>query len=83
MRAKIGVMTERTKQEQAVVANLADAGCDKEQIEQFMDFLKSGRKEAGLSLLAKHRRFLLDCYHADQKKIDCLDYLIYKMNQNQ
>ena len=27
-------MTERTKQEQAVVANLADAGCDKEQIEQ-------------------------------------------------
>ena len=52
-------MTERTKQEQAVVANLADAGCDKEQIEQFMDFLKSGRKEAGLSLLAKHRRFLL------------------------
>ena len=76
-------MTERTKQEQAVVANLADAGCDKEQLEQFMDFLKSGRKEAGLSLLAKHRRFLLDCYHADQKKIDCLDYLIYKMNQNQ
>ena len=76
-------MTERTKQEQVVVANLADAGCDKEQIEQFMDFLKSGRKEAGLSLLAKHRRFLLDCYHADQKKIDCLDYLIYKMNQNQ
>ena len=76
-------MIERTRQEQAVVANLADAGCDNEQIEQFMDFLKSGRKEAGLSLLAKHRRFLLDRYHADQKKIDCLDYLIYKMNQNQ
>ena len=48
-----------------------------------MDFLKSGRKKAGMSLLAKHRRFLLDCYHAEQKKIDCLDYLIYKMNQNQ
>ena len=48
-----------------------------------MDLLNTGRKEAGLSLLAKHRRFLLDCYHADQKKIDCLDYLIYKMNQNQ
>ena len=76
-------MTERTKQEQAVVANLADAGCDNEQIEQFMDFLKYGRKEAGLSLLAKHRRFLLDCYHAEQKKIDCLDYLIYQINQNQ
>lgn len=76
-------MIERTRQEQAVVANLADAGCDNEQIEQFMDFLKSSRKEAGLSLLAKHRRFLLDCYHAEQKKIDCLDYLIYQINQNQ
>lgn len=76
-------MTERTKQEQAVVANLVDAGCGNELIEQFMDLLNTGRKEAGLSLLAKHRRFLLDCYHADQRKIDCLDYLIYKMNQNQ
>ena len=76
-------MTERTKQEQAVVTNLVDAGCGNELIEQFMDFLKTGRKEAGLSLLTEHRRYLLDCYHADQKRIDCLDYLIYKMNQNQ
>ena len=76
-------MAERTKQEQDVVTNLVDAGCDNEQIEQFMDFLKSGRKEAGLSLLAKHRRYLLDCYHADQKRIDCLDYLLYQMNRNQ
>lgn len=76
-------MIERTKQEQAVVTNLMDAGCDNELIEQFMGLLKTGRKEVGMSLLAKHRHFLLDCYHADQKKIDCLDYLIYKMNQNQ
>ena len=75
-------MTERAGQEQAVVTNLEDAGCDSELIEKFMDLLKTGRKEAGLSLLAKHRRFLLDCYHADQKRIDCLDYLIYKMNHD-
>lgn len=76
-------MVERTKREQAVVANLMDAGCGNELIDQFMDLLKAGRKEAGLSLLAGHRRFLLDCYHADQKRIDCLDYLIYQMNQAQ
>jgi len=75
-------MTERTRQERAVVTNLVDAGCDNELIKQFMDLLKSGRKEAGLSLLAKHRRYLLDCYHADQKKIDCLDYLFYNMEKN-
>ena len=60
-------MIERTKQKQAVVANLADAGCDNKPIEQFMDFLKSGRKEAGLSLIAKHRRFLLDDVDRDEK----------------
>ena len=76
-------MTERTKQEQDVVTNLVDAGCDNELIDQFIDLLKNGKKEAGLSLLAKHRRYLLDCYHADQKKIDCLDYLLYQMNRNQ
>lgn len=76
-------MAEITKQEQAIVTNLLDAGCDNEQIERFIAFLKTGQKDAGLSLLAKHRRFLLDCYHADQKKIDCLDYLIYTMNQKQ
>lgn len=76
-------MTERTRQERAVVTNLVDAGCDNKLIEQFMDYLKTGRKEAGLSLLAKHRRFLLDCYHADQKRIDCLDYLIYKIKSNE
>ena len=76
-------MTERTRQERAVVTNLVDAGCDNKLIEQFMDYLKTGSKEAGLSLLAKHRRFLLDCYQADQKRIDCLDYLIYKIKSNE
>lgn len=76
-------MIEQTKDDQAIVTNLLDAGCDNELIEKFMEFLKAGKKEAGLSLLSKQRSYLLDCYHADQKRIDCLDYLIYKMNQNQ
>ena len=45
-------MTGRTKQEQAVVSNLVDAGCSNELIGQFMDLLKTGRKEAGLSLIS-------------------------------
>lgn len=73
-------------QEQAVISNLVDAGCGSELIEKLMALLKSGQTETGLSLLAKHRRFLLDCYHAEQKKIDCLDYLVYtleKQNKSQ
>lgn len=74
-------MAQKAKQKQAVITNLADAGCSSELIEQFMDLLVKGEKEMGLSLLAKHRRYLLDCYHADQKRIDCLDYLIYRLRK--
>lgn len=41
-------MTARAKQEQSVVTNLEDAGCDIGLIEQFMDLMKTGKKEAGL-----------------------------------
>lgn len=38
-------MEERTKQEQDVVSNLVDAGCDNELIDQFIDLLKNGKKK--------------------------------------
>jgi hypothetical protein len=74
-------MTERTKQEQSVIANLMAAGCDNEQIEQFMSLIEQGQEKEGLALLAKHRKHILDCYHAEQKKIDCPDYLVYQMRR--
>ncbi len=61
--------------------NLSDAGCDLEMIEQFMTLIQQGNREGGLALLAKHRKRLLDCCHAEQKKLDCLDYLVYQMNR--
>jgi len=74
-------MADSAKQEQAVIMNLKDAGCDSKLIKQFVNLLENGETESGLSLLAKHRRFLLDCYHADQKRIDCLDYLIFQLKK--
>jgi len=76
-------MTGRTKQEQSVITNLVDAGCDNEQIEEVMTLIKQGRKKEVLALLANYRKRLLDCYHAEQKKIDCLDYLVYQMRREQ
>lgn len=36
-------------------------------------------EETKLVLLEKHRKKLLDAVHENQKKIDCLDYLIYQV----
>ncbi len=61
--------------------NLADAGCSPELIERFMALVERGDEEEGLTLLAKHRKHLLDRCHAEQKRIDCLDYLVYQMQK--
>lgn len=63
--------------------NLIDAGCNQAIVQRCMDLLQ-GRKTAEMKrILSRHRRTLLDTVHAEQKKIDCLDYLLYKMEKDQ
>lgn len=64
---------------QAVTENLKDAGCDSEMITEFFD--KSGKKDEQLRILKRHRQQLLDQVHKEEKRIDCLDYLVYQMTR--
>lgn len=74
-------MAGQQNQEEALIQNLKDAGCDAQIITAFVDDLESGKMMEGLKLLVKHRRSLLDALHKDQKQIDCLDYLIYQLKK--
>lgn len=67
--------------ENAIVKNLIDAGCGQEFIAEFMDGFRKNNISEDLKLLAAHRRLLLDNLHMEQKRIDCLDYLAYKMEK--
>lgn len=64
---------------QAITQNLKDAGCGPEMITEF--FAKSGKEEEQLKLLEKQRTELLDRVHKEEKRIDCLDYLVYQMKR--
>lgn len=66
----------------AVIQNLKDAGCSEEMIRTFLDCLKKGMVREQLDLLAVQRKTLLDRIHREQKKIDCLDYLIYQIERD-
>lgn len=68
---------------QAITQNLADAGCGEALIGQFWQLLTEGNRRKSLALLARHRQCLLDNCHETQRKIDCLDYLIYQLNGTQ
>ena len=32
-------------------------------------------------MLSDHRRHLLDCLHQEERRIDCLDYLVYQLEK--
>ena len=41
-----------------------------------------GNQKDQLRLLEKHRKFLLERVHKEEKRIDCLDYLVYQISQH-
>ena len=61
--------------------NLKDAGCDQDMICR-CEVLAQGEKRGELMrVLSLHRRTLLDTVHENQRRIDCLDYLIYQLEK--
>lgn len=67
--------------EKAIVQNLIDTGCGDEFITEFMEDLRRKNISKDLKLLQSHRQRLLDDLHREQKRIDCLDYLVFKMTK--
>lgn len=57
--------------------NLLDAQCSKELSERCYALAEHGQTAQMLHLLRGHRKELLDRIHAQQKALDCLDYLIF------
>ena len=72
----------------SVLENLRDAGCDEGMIERCREIAAEAqddrRCQAEMTrLLASHRRALLDALHADQTRLDCLDYLLFQFRNAQ
>lgn len=61
--------------------NLIDAGCTKEMICRFLKLHEQGEEEQELRLLSQQRENLLRLLHKAEKRIDCLDYLVYRLQQ--
>ena len=60
----------------SIVNGLRDAGCS----DEFIELYGSAASDcARICLLKRHRRELLDDIHSGQRKLECLDYLIYRL----
>jgi hypothetical protein len=60
-----------------------DIGCEDEIMNEFMKCFDQDKDKvlAQINLLIKQRRYLLDQLHTAQKRIDCIDYMIYQLEQ--
>ncbi len=74
------VMTENTAAE-AMEQNLKDAGCDVKTRQKFFALADEGKTAEQLLLLSEQRERLLNRVHKDERRITCLDYLVYQMRK--
>ena len=63
------------------ITTLKDAGCDEELISKCIKKYNDDDLKTLIKSLQCHRCCLLDKLHEEQKKIDCLDYLIYSLKK--
>lgn len=66
---------------QTLLDNLEDAGCDFKFVERFLALERSGQYQEQLRLLSDHRWQLLEGLHREERRIDCLDYLVYQLEK--
>ena len=71
---------DETNKEFLMRRNLTDAGFPESEIANIISLLEEGRENAVHRILAQQRTVLLNTVHENQKRIDCLDYLVYDMN---
>ena len=67
--------------DKVVYENLVDAGCGDGLIKKFIFMANSGDIRGQLRLLAEHKEVLLKVYHESLRKIDCLDFLFFYLQQ--
>ena len=67
--------------QETIKQTLADAGCDRETVAAFLKASESGQENESIRLLRQHRSKLLIHLHEEQKKLDCLDYLLYELRK--
>ena len=71
---------------EAVIRNLTDAGCDSELIERYRALSREDGDPADITrrqarLLCEYRKRLLERIHEEQRRLDCLDYLLFHLRE--
>lgn len=75
-------MAEASDRYGVIFQNLSDAGCDLDTAKRCTELILAGKCEQALALIKPQRKRLLEEIHANQKRIDSLDFLVYKVEKS-
>ncbi len=64
-----------------MIQNLKDAGCNETTISEVSEMYRCGQMSAVGGLLKRHRCGLMDSLHECQKRVDCLDFLLWRLER--
>ena len=62
--------------------NLIDSGCGADAVQTCMALAQERKTAELIRVLSRHRRTLLDTLHKSEKRIDCIDYLVYTLEKH-
>ena len=74
-------MPEASNKQTILRENLKDAGCKLDMIQHCEVLIQSEKQDELMQVLSLHRRALLDAVHENERRIDCLDYLVYQLEK--
>ena len=74
-------MPEASNKQAILRENLKDAGCKLDMIQHCEVLIQSEKQDELMQVLSLHRRALLDAVHKNERRIDCLDYLVYQLEK--
>ena len=74
-------MPEASDKQAILRENLKDAGCDPDMIRRCEILIQYEKQGELMQVLSLHRRTLLDAVHKNERRIDCLDYLVYQLEK--
>ncbi|HBI62443.1 MAG TPA: hypothetical protein DDY31_14740 [Lachnospiraceae bacterium] len=60
---------------------MKDAGCDRETIIKICRLYAEGQIQDAVKVLRRHRCHLMEQLHESQSRVDCLDFLVRKMEK--
>lgn len=61
--------------------SLADAGCSNSEAREIIRMCENGSMKNALHLMRKNRCVLMDELHESGRKVDCLDFLMRRMEK--